>query len=123
MTRFYVISLLVYLSFGLGLLPKIESRNQKEVGGDVRGILSQFLPNISGVIKIGNVTMRLPEDLLKVFEKVPLKKRSRHGFQLYGNEKKKFNEPGLFSVTNAFRFGCVIMDLVDISESAQNGLF
>jgi len=99
-------------------------------GKYVKSLMRQFLPKMSGVIRIGNETITLPDDLSKMFAKRSTsEKRSRQHHHLvpglddfhYTNEEER--KPGLVSIPNIFRAGCVILDLMEISESAQNGLY
>lgn len=106
--------------------------------------LQDFLSVISGVVKIGNVTIKFPDDLPKLFGGGEFS--SRRGF---GDEdgdkalkikiKSGFDEgwgsgwgwtsghhgpgKGLLSLANFFRVGCILFDLREIKESTKHGMY
>jgi hypothetical protein len=91
--------------------------------------LQQLLTRISGVIQFGNQTIRLPEDLPRLASLFTSRSRTGRSFRDGGGGYggggwgEHSHGPGLISVANAFRLGCILFDFVEIKRSSENGLY
>jgi len=165
-----IIIFIIFISSAAGKHPATESAESNEIFNLDSVNIKQFLGMISGTIKIGNHTIKLPQDLPKLIRGNEVasqgtrrsstvsssserslrhnygpfgsytdgktnyyshlhQNRREDGFDHYfgkdgwGWGSQEERKPGLISVANFFRLGCVLFDLAEIKESAQNGLF
>jgi len=153
----------------IGLLSVIGTNSKLMEKGDVDLFqlnnldLMDFLSVVTGEIKIGNHTIKLPQDLPKLFSspdsgnkadrrsynneeedpRVKIKIKPFDFKDLYkkdggsgwgwddaqssgwgwGGDDKGKGGTGLISVSNFFRLGCILFDLKEIKDTAENGLF